>query len=108
MTIGDLQSDRPFSIHDEMSYPMKRHLLAAFLSLFPTFIAYTTRGGEILYTFPNEVALQNGWNFYGSFTTDGKIGALSSADILNWSVDITNQCHPTRQRALIELRRPSP
>jgi PEP-CTERM motif len=73
-----------------MRHAMNRSLLLALLSLFLTFGSHPTRGGSITYTFPDEVASQNGHDMIGSFTTDGKIGALSSSDILSWSITVTD------------------
>jgi hypothetical protein len=69
---------------------MNRPLLLALLILFLTFSPDTVRGGPITYTFPDDVALQNGHDLIGSFTTDGKIGALTASDILSWSITVTD------------------
>jgi hypothetical protein len=36
----------------------------------------------------NPIKLTNGWNITGTITTDGTIGALSSANILDWNMKI--------------------
>jgi hypothetical protein len=44
----------------------------------------------ITYAFVNNAAFQNGYDFSGSITTDGTIGALSNSNITGWNFVITN------------------
>jgi hypothetical protein len=45
---------------------------------------------SITYAFVNNAAFQNGYDFSGSITTDGTIGALSNSNITGWNFVITN------------------
>jgi hypothetical protein len=48
----------------------------------------TAKAGNITYNLANYPADQSGFTLTGSITTDGKMGTLSGANILSWSVTI--------------------
>jgi hypothetical protein len=52
-------------------------------------LAQSAHGGDITYDLLNNPQDHQGWNLSGTITTDGKLGALTSDDILSWAVTIT-------------------
>ena len=46
--------------------------------------------GNLIYNIQDHASYQNGWTLSGTITTDGNLGVLTAADILSWSVTISN------------------
>ena len=73
-----------------MSYTTHRTSLFALLSLALTFCpSATAKAGSIVYNIQNYAGLQDGYTVSGTITTDGTIGALTSANITAWSFSVT-------------------
>ncbi len=67
-----------------------RNLLVMTVSMIVVAGSAHAIGGEITYQLINYPEYQNGLTLSGSITTDGKIGTISTADILSWTFTISS------------------
>src|SRR5579871_6763896 len=70
---------------------MKRAvLILASLVLLLGGVVADAHAGPITYDLNSYLSEQNGWSLSGTITTDGNLGAITTADILSWQFTLTN------------------